>query len=99
MSVERGPSKWLDAISDPVRVRILCALGESIEATAAELRAHSHASDPTLRRHLNALIVLGVVREQPGESDGITPGRPPTRFSLEPAALTALRQHSFHISF
>lgn len=75
-------SIWLAGIADPVRLYILCALSEMGEATAADLAAEGQASPQTLRRHLEALVALGVIRERPGESDGETPGRPPARFSL-----------------
>jgi predicted ArsR family transcriptional regulator len=49
------------------------------------------ASHPTLRRHLAALTVSGVVHEKPGESDGETPGRPATHFSLAPGVKNSVR--------
>ncbi len=82
----RRPSNLLNAIADPVRVHILRSLSEVGMATAADLTAGAALSHHTLRRHLSALVVTGVLREHPGESDGETPGRPATRFSLNPAA-------------
>ena len=43
-----------------------------------------HTSDPTIRRHLTSLEALDLVREVPGERNGLTPGRPPSRFILDP---------------
>lgn len=74
---------WLDVLSDPVKLNLIAAMIELEEASAAELRRHSHTSDPTLRRHLQALAALGVVEELPGESNGESPGRPATRFRLD----------------
>jgi DNA-binding transcriptional ArsR family regulator len=79
-------STWLAALSDPVRLAVLQALVELKEASAMELSRHSHVSDPTLRRHLQALGALGVVEEVPGESDGESPGRPASRFRLDRGA-------------
>lgn len=76
----------LEAVADPVRLQILRALSSVREATAAELAARSQTSNRTLRRHLEALIVFGVIEEREGESDGETPGRPAARFSLSEAA-------------
>lgn len=75
---------WLPVVADPVRVRILHSLSGVAEATAADLARRGQASDQTLRRHLEALAACGLVLEHPGESDGETPGRPPTRYSLHP---------------
>jgi predicted ArsR family transcriptional regulator len=77
--------RWLDLIADPVRLHILRLLNEVGEATAAELAASSQTSYQTLRRRLEALQAFGVVEARPGKSDGETPGRPATRFSLSPA--------------
>lgn len=77
-------SEWLAAIADPIRLHILRALAAVSEATAADLALAGHASNQTLRRHLEALTASGVVYERPGQSDGETPGRPAARFSLHP---------------
>lgn len=73
---------WLDFVADPVRLHILRTLSEVNEATVTELIAHGLTSGQTLRRHLEDLVALGVILERPGKSDGETPGRPATRFSL-----------------
>jgi DNA-binding transcriptional ArsR family regulator len=79
-----GPrtARWLEVIADPVRLTILRSLSQVEEATASDLATWSQASSQTLRRHLEALVSLGVIREHPARSDGETPGRPPARFSL-----------------
>jgi DNA-binding transcriptional ArsR family regulator len=69
-------------IADPVRLGILRALSQVEEATAAELADWGQASRQTLRRHLDALVCLGVIREHAARSDGETPGRPAAHFSL-----------------
>lgn len=71
-------------VADPVRLQILRALSEVSDATASELAAHSPASHQTLRRHLEALEAVGVIRARPGIRDGETAGRPAARFSLVP---------------
>jgi DNA-binding transcriptional ArsR family regulator len=79
-----GPrtARWLEVIADPIRLAILRSLSHVEEATASDLATWSQASSQTLRRHLEALVSLGVIREHPARSDGETPGRPPARFSL-----------------
>lgn len=69
-------------IADPIRLGILRSLSEVEEATTSDLAAWGQASSQTLRRHLEALVALGVIREHPARSDGETPGRPAARFSL-----------------
>jgi len=75
-------TRWLEVVADPVRLGILRALSQLSEATASDLAARGQASSQTLRRHLEALVSLGVIREHPAKSDGETPGRPAARFSL-----------------
>jgi DNA-binding transcriptional ArsR family regulator len=82
---------WLDGIADPVRLQILRSLSQAPEATAAELADRSPASYRTLRRHLEALEALDVVRSHPGVSDGERSGRPATRFSLNPEVRDSVR--------
>lgn len=86
VSGRRPSARWLDLIADPVRLQILRSLNEVGEATASELAASSQTSYQTLRRRLEALQASGVIEVHPGKSDGETPGRPATRFSLTPAA-------------
>jgi predicted ArsR family transcriptional regulator len=74
--------RWLDVVADPVRIHILRALSEVAEATASDLAVNGMSSNQTLRRHLDAMVTLGVIEERPGQSDGETPGRPAARFSL-----------------
>jgi predicted ArsR family transcriptional regulator len=69
-------------IADPIRLNILRTLSETSEATAAELAIRGAASSQTLRRHLEVLVTLGVIREHPPRAVGDRPGRPATRFSL-----------------
>jgi DNA-binding transcriptional ArsR family regulator len=77
-----GAARWLEVVADPIRLGILRSLSEVTEATASDLAAWSQASSQTLRRHLDALVALGVIREHPARSDGETPGRPAAHFSL-----------------
>jgi DNA-binding transcriptional ArsR family regulator len=69
-------------IADPVRLGILRSLSQVEEATAADLAIRGQASSQTLRRHLDALVSLSVIREHAARSDGETPGRPAARFGL-----------------
>lgn len=82
---------WMAILTDPVRLVVLRALCEMRTATTAELRERCHSSDPTVRRHLEALEALGLVREQPGERDGLTPGRPARTFTLDAEAARRAR--------
>jgi predicted ArsR family transcriptional regulator len=82
---------WLNVIADPVRLQILCSLSQVPEATASELAIGNQASYRTLRRHLEALEVFGVIQARPGQSDGETSGRPATRFSLPPDIRESVR--------
>lgn len=75
-------ARWLEVVADPIRLGILRSLSQVKEATASDLATWSQASCQTLRRHLEALVSLGVIREHPARSDGETPGRPAARFSL-----------------
>jgi predicted ArsR family transcriptional regulator len=73
---------WLEVIADPIRLGILRSLSQVTDATTSDLAAWGQASSQTLRRHLEALVSLGVIYEHPPRSDGETPGRPAARFSL-----------------
>ncbi len=74
---------WAAILTDPIRLAILRGLCELGTATAPELRDRCHTSGPTALRHLGALETLGLVRELPAEPDGLTPGRPARRFTLD----------------
>lgn len=76
---------WLAAVADPVKLHIVRVLSEVEEATAADMATSGLTSNQTLRRHLEALVTFGVIDENPGRSDGETPGRPAARFALAPA--------------
>jgi predicted ArsR family transcriptional regulator len=81
-STAAGATRWLEVVADPIRLGILRSLSEVAEATTSDLAAWGQASSQTLRRHLEALVSVGVIHEHPAESDGETPGRPAARFSL-----------------
>lgn len=78
---ELDPS-WIAILSDPARLSLLRGLCQLEAATIAELRRVCHTSGSTMRRHLEALEALGLVREEPAERDGVTAGRPPKRFVI-----------------
>ena len=88
----RGPADGLGAVADPIRVHILRSLSQVGMATASDLAATAAASHQTLRRHLEAMVTTGVLDEHPGQSDGETPGRPASRFSLSPENRDSIRQ-------
>jgi DNA-binding transcriptional ArsR family regulator len=81
-SVAPRATRWLEVIADPIRLGILRSLSQVSEATTADLASWGQASSQTLRRHLDALVSVGVILEHPARSDGETPGRPAARFSL-----------------
>jgi DNA-binding transcriptional ArsR family regulator len=77
---------WTAVLSDPVRLSVLHALCDLQTATTLELCRRCHSSDSTVRRHLDALEAIGLVREHPGERDGLTLGRPARRYTLDAVA-------------
>jgi predicted ArsR family transcriptional regulator len=82
---------WLALVADPIKLHIVISLSEVEEATAADLAGSGQASSQALRRHLVALVAVGVIEERPGESDGQTPGRPPAHFVLPPRTRDSVR--------
>lgn len=75
---------WLDVLGDPIRILLLERLLVVDEASARELLGTIDASEPTLRRHLEKMVALGLVVERRGTRNGLTPGRPACRFRLQP---------------
>ena len=75
---------WLVVFTDPVRLTVLRHLHDLGTATVTELSTGAHTSSRTLRRHLDALVALGIVHEVDDEREGVRPGRPPNRFLLDP---------------
>lgn len=73
---------WLAVLSDPVRLSLLRCLCEVEAASAAELAPRAHTGERTARRHLEALVGLGLAEELEGRSDGETPGRPAASYAL-----------------
>lgn len=91
LPVDLAPtSPWLKAVADPLRLHIVRCLYAAEVATVGELSEGCGASMQTLRRHLDALSSLGMLIEQPGESNGETTGRPPVSFSLAPEVRASL---------
>jgi DNA-binding transcriptional ArsR family regulator len=84
-------ARWLEVIADPIRLGILRSLSQVEEATTSDLASAGQASSQTLRRHLEALVALGVIHEHPAISDGETPGRPAARYSLAPDVRESVR--------
>jgi DNA-binding transcriptional ArsR family regulator len=73
---------WLEAVADPVRLRILRCLSEHARATVPEIARAADASRQTVRRHLDSLVAFGVVTRVPGLSNGERVGRPATIYHL-----------------
>ena len=84
-------ARWLEVVADPTRLGILRSLSQVDEATTSDLATQGQASSQTLRRHLDALVCLGVIEEHAAKSDGETPGRPATRYSLPPDIRESVR--------
>ncbi len=81
---------WLAVLSDPVRLNLLRCLCEAQGSmTSGELAPMAHTSERTVRRHLDALVELGLAEERRGRSDGETPGRPAASFTLSSAVRQA----------
>lgn len=73
---------WLEAVANPIRLRIVRYLSDRDSASLDELSKVVSAQRNTVRAHLRALISAGVVARLPGQSDGRL-GRPPARYRLE----------------
>jgi predicted ArsR family transcriptional regulator len=84
-------ARWLEVVADPTRLGLMRSLSRVDEATTSDLASQGPASSQTLRRHLDALVCLGVIEEHAAESDGETPGRPATRYSLRPELRESVR--------
>jgi DNA-binding transcriptional ArsR family regulator len=72
----------LEAVANPIRLRIVRHLSDRESASLDELAAAVTAQRNTVRSHLRALMSAGVVARTPGESDGRL-GRPPARYRLD----------------
>lgn len=73
---------WLEAVANPIRLRIVRHLSDRESASLDELSQAVSAQRNTVRSHLRALMSAGVVARTPGESEGRL-GRPPARYRLE----------------
>jgi DNA-binding transcriptional ArsR family regulator len=73
---------WLEAVANPIRLRIVRHLSGCESASLDELSAAVAAQRNTVRAHLRALMAAGVVARLPGQSEGRL-GRPPARYRLE----------------
>lgn len=77
---------WVPILTNQVCLTVLGGLCRAPLLTAGELSDRTHFSDRPVRRHMELLIQAGVVHECPGERDGLTPGRPASRYAVDPAA-------------
>jgi predicted ArsR family transcriptional regulator len=85
--VSKVHPSWLAVLSDPVRLNLLRCLCEAETAmSSGELAPRAHTGERTVRRHLEALVELGLAEERRGQSDGETPGRPAAAYTLVAAA-------------
>jgi DNA-binding transcriptional ArsR family regulator len=73
---------WLEAVANPIRLRIVRHLNERDSASLDELAQEVSAQRNTVRVHLRALMAAGVVARLPGQPEGRL-GRPPARYRLE----------------
>jgi predicted transcriptional regulator len=80
----------LNAVADPVKLALVRCLLDADGATVLELSERCGASVRTTRRYLDVLTALGIVVKDPGSSDGVTPGRPASRFVLSPSITGAV---------
>src|SRR3972149_4750598 len=76
-------TQYLSSLTDPPRLRIIGLLAESPQ-TEIELRNNLSIPLDDLRKHLAALLTLGVI----GSQDGI--------FSLDETAIKAFRNQQLH---
>jgi predicted ArsR family transcriptional regulator len=83
---------WASVLADPIRLTVLRLLHRLGTADVRELAARAHTSNRTLRRHLEALVALGLVHQVDPERDSLKPGRPATQFLLDPQAREDLTQ-------
>ncbi len=83
---------WLEGIADPVRLGVVRALARTRPATVAQIAKRCQASVPTVRRHLAALVALGIVIEENRASNGSTIGRPAIKYTLPRSVLRSVRQ-------
>lgn len=73
---------WLEAVANPIRLRIVRHLSDRESASLDELSDAVSAQRNTVRTHLRALMMAGVVARTPGESEGRL-GRPPALYRLD----------------
>jgi DNA-binding transcriptional ArsR family regulator len=72
----------LEAVANPIRLRIVRHLSDCESASLDELSKAVSAQRNTVRAHLRALMGAGVIARLPGQSDGSL-GRPPARYRLD----------------
>ena len=72
----------MEAVANPIRLRIVRYLSDRDSASLDELAKAVSAQRNTVRAHLRALMGAGVIARLPGQSDGRL-GRPPARYRLE----------------
>lgn len=75
---------WHHFLTDPIRLTLVSGLYEAGSLTVPELAEWGYGDDRTLKRHLDAMVALGLIFKFRGEGDGCTPGRPAARFALDP---------------
>lgn len=83
---------WLEGIADPVKLGVVRALALTRPATVSQIAKRCQASVPTVRRHLSALVAMGIVIEEDGESNGSTVGRPAIRYTLPGSVLRSVQE-------
>jgi DNA-binding transcriptional ArsR family regulator len=86
-----GQAGWLEAVANPIRLRIVRFLSDRDSASLDELAEAVSAQRNTVRVHVRALMNAGVVARLPGRPEGGRLGRPPSRYRLERRLLGAAR--------
>ena len=83
-------SEYLNALANPTRLRILAAL-ESRPLELKEISSITRTSYENTRKHLDKLVLAGLVRKDPGLSgETMTGVHPVWKYSLAPGGMEAV---------
>jgi hypothetical protein len=85
-----GISEYLNALANPTRLKILQAL-EGHPMELREITAIAETSYENVRKHLDKLVLAGVVRKDAGvSSETVTGIHPVWKYSLAPGGMEAI---------
>jgi hypothetical protein len=83
-------SEYLNALANPTRLQILAAL-ETKPLELKEITAITRTSYENIRKHLDKLVLAGLVRKDPGMSaETMTGIHPVWKYSLAPGGMEAI---------